>query len=253
MTKTLPKIKNPIFELELPSTGEKIKYRTFTVKEEKILLIAQETKDVEQAILSIKQVVNNCLIDKKIEDLSMFDLEYILITLRSKSVDNAVAFSIKDPETEEKIEAGTKREIEEKIEADKTLQKFRHWYEEKIFFRTILDNAQREMARTHLPTSRLYIGQDSVGDPFHRLLINEFGKTREAVLQITGQKELLDNRKVIKDSIHFRNHFTYPLNVIQADLLKRWSQAPSEQEKKMLRDLIFLSINSVAAAMQSTG
>lgn len=104
MTKTLPKIKNPIFELELPSTGEKIKYRTFTVKEEKILLIAQETKDVEQAILSIKQVVNNCLIDKKIEDLSMFDLEYILITLRSKSVDNAVAFSIKDPETEEKID-----------------------------------------------------------------------------------------------------------------------------------------------------
>ncbi len=159
----------------------------------------------------------------------------------------------KKRETEEKIEAGTKREIEEKIEADKTLQKFRHWYEEKIFFRTILDNAQREMARTHLPTSRLYIGQDSVGDPFHRLLINEFGKTREAVLQITGQKELLDNRKVIKDSIHFRNHFTYPLNVIQADLLKRWSQAPSEQEKKMLRDLIFLSINSVAAAMQSTG
>jgi hypothetical protein len=104
MTKTLPKIKNPIFELELPSTNEKIKYRTFTVKEEKILLIAQETKDIDQAILSIKQVVNNCLIDKNIDDLSMFDLEYVLLILRSKSVDNAIEFSIKDPETEEKIE-----------------------------------------------------------------------------------------------------------------------------------------------------
>ena len=100
--KTLPKIQNPIFELELPSTGEKVKYRAFTVKEEKILLIAQESNDIDQSILSIKQVVNNCLIDKSIDDLSMFDLEYVLLTLRSKSVDNAVMFAIKDPDTGEK-------------------------------------------------------------------------------------------------------------------------------------------------------
>jgi hypothetical protein len=104
MTRTLPKIKQPIFELTLPSSGEKINYRTFTVKEEKILLIAQETKDIDQAILSIKQVVNNCLIEKSVDDLSMFDLEYILLTLRSKSVDNAVSFAIKDPETKERVE-----------------------------------------------------------------------------------------------------------------------------------------------------
>lgn len=102
--KQLPKIKSPIFEMTLPSTGEKIKYRSFTVKEEKILLIAQETKDIDQAILSIKQVVNNCLIDKSVDDLSMFDLEYVLLTLRSKSVDNAVSFTIKDPDTDERIE-----------------------------------------------------------------------------------------------------------------------------------------------------
>ena len=102
--KPLPKIQNPIFELELPSSGERIKYRTFTVKEEKILLIAQETNDIDQSILSIKQVVNNCLIDQNIDDLSMFDLEYVLLTLRSKSVDNAVMFAIKDPDTNERIE-----------------------------------------------------------------------------------------------------------------------------------------------------
>jgi len=60
---SLPKIDLPIFELELPSTGKKVKYRPFTVKEEKILLVAQESKEPEQTILSVKQIVNNCLID----------------------------------------------------------------------------------------------------------------------------------------------------------------------------------------------
>lgn len=102
--RSLPKIQKPLFCLELPSTGEKVNYRTFTVKEEKILLIAQETDDINQSILSIKQVVNNCLINKNVDDLSMFDLEYVLLTLRSKSVDNSVMFSIKDPDTGERVD-----------------------------------------------------------------------------------------------------------------------------------------------------
>ena len=104
MSKLLPKIQNPIFELELPSTGEKIRYRTFTVREEKILLLAQESKDINQSILAMKQVVNNCLIELDAETLPTFDLEYILLTLRSKSVDNNVKFSITDNETEERID-----------------------------------------------------------------------------------------------------------------------------------------------------
>lgn len=99
----LPKIDMPIFEMELPSTGEKIKYRPFTVKEEKILLVAQESKEAGQEVLASKQVVNNCLIDKDISELAMFDLEYIMLVLRTKSVDNNVKFSIKDPDTEEVV------------------------------------------------------------------------------------------------------------------------------------------------------
>lgn len=99
----LPKIDLPIFELTLPSTGEKVKYRPFTVKEEKILLVAQESKDPEQQILASRQVVNNCLINKEASKLAMFDLEYILLSLRSKSVDNNVKFSIVDPDTKETI------------------------------------------------------------------------------------------------------------------------------------------------------
>lgn len=100
----LPKIDMPIFEMSLPSSKKIVKYRPFTVKEEKILLIAQESKDLKTAIDAVKQVVNNCLIDHDIEDFAMFDLEYILLLLRSKSVDNNVKFAIKDPDTEESVE-----------------------------------------------------------------------------------------------------------------------------------------------------
>lgn len=101
---SLPKIDLPISELELPSTGEKIKYRPFTVKEEKILLVAQESNDPEQEIIASKQIVNNCLIDKDVGTLAMFDLEYVLLMLRAKSVDNNIEFGIKDPDTEETVQ-----------------------------------------------------------------------------------------------------------------------------------------------------
>ena len=100
----LPKIDLPIFETVLPSNKEKIKYRAYTVREEKILLVAQESKDPSQEVMAMKQVVNNCLIDKDVTELSMFDLEYVHLVLRSKSVDNNVNFSITDPDTEEKVE-----------------------------------------------------------------------------------------------------------------------------------------------------
>lgn len=101
---TLPKISMPIFELELPSNGKKVKYRPFTVKEEKILLIAQETKEPKQIITAIKQIVNNCMIDYALEDLSLFDLEYLLLSIRSRSVDNTIEFEIEDPDTKEPVQ-----------------------------------------------------------------------------------------------------------------------------------------------------
>lgn len=101
---SLPKISLPLFELKIPSSGEKIKYRPFTVKEEKILLIAQESKEIDQIILSIKQIINNCVENIDVEKLAMFDLEYILINIRAKSVNNMLTFAILDPDTEERVE-----------------------------------------------------------------------------------------------------------------------------------------------------
>lgn len=100
----LPKIDLPIFELTLPSSGQTVKYRPFTVKEEKILLVAQESDDQAQELLAAKQVVNNCMVDLDISKIAMFDLEYIILALRSKSVNNEITFGVKDPDTLETVE-----------------------------------------------------------------------------------------------------------------------------------------------------
>lgn len=100
----LPKIDLPIFETTIPSTNKKIKYRQFTVKEEKILLTAKESNDIDQLILAIKQILTNCIVDKiNVDSLAMFDLEYLMLQIRAKSVNDVIDFEIIDPDTQEKV------------------------------------------------------------------------------------------------------------------------------------------------------
>ncbi|MGD8427346.1 MAG: phosphoenolpyruvate carboxylase [Balneolaceae bacterium] len=142
--------------------------------------------------------------------------------------------------------------IQEALEGDSDiLNEFRDWYKENIFFKTILDNAQREMARTHIQTSMIY--EDIDGGKFHNRIITDFHKAEEAIKKITGQKRILENSPVIEKSIKFRNPFTYPLNMMQAELLDRWKSDRNKENEDSLRDALFLSINGIAAAMQSTG
>ena len=84
----LPKIATPTYELELPSTGETIQYRPFLVKEEKVLVIALESEDTKQITTSIKSVIKNCVLTKgiKVEALPTFDIEYLFLNIRGKSV-----------------------------------------------------------------------------------------------------------------------------------------------------------------------
>ena len=97
----LPKLSHPTFELEIPSTKQKIRYRPFLVKEEKILLIAQSSEDPKEIIYAVKQVLQNCSLDQiDIDDLTTFDIEYFFIKLRSKSVNNIVNLRYKDLEDE---------------------------------------------------------------------------------------------------------------------------------------------------------
>ena len=84
----LPKIATPSYELELPSTGETIQYRPFLVKEEKLLVIALESEDTKQITTAIKTVIKNCILTKniKVESLPTFDIEYLFLNIRGKSV-----------------------------------------------------------------------------------------------------------------------------------------------------------------------
>lgn len=99
----LPKLDLPLFKLVLPSTGKEILYRPFTVKEEKILLIAQESKDIDQIVLAIKQIISNCVVNIDVERLATFDFEYILLHIRGKSVNNLIDLKVRDPDTQESI------------------------------------------------------------------------------------------------------------------------------------------------------
>ena len=83
----LPKINTPTYELEVPSTNEKIKYRPFLVKEEKILLIAMESNENNQILQAVKDIVLECTFNKlDLGDMPMFDVEYIFLQIRGKSV-----------------------------------------------------------------------------------------------------------------------------------------------------------------------
>jgi hypothetical protein len=87
----LPKIDVPIYDLKLISNDKKIRFRPFTVKEEKLFLMAIETNDSDSSVNTIKQVLNNCMVDDiNIESLPIFDLEYLFINLRAKSIGEEV-------------------------------------------------------------------------------------------------------------------------------------------------------------------
>ncbi len=95
----LPKLVAPTYELELPSTSQKIKYRPFLVKEEKILLLAMESEDEKQMINAVQTILKNCIQTKlKVEDLSIFDIEYLFLNIRAKSVGEEIELNITCPD-----------------------------------------------------------------------------------------------------------------------------------------------------------
>ena len=95
----LPKLNTPTYELEVPSTDEKIKYRPFLVKEEKILLMAMESKDNAQIINAVKDIVSSCTFGKlNVATMPMFDMEYIFLNIRAKSVGEVSKLKILCPD-----------------------------------------------------------------------------------------------------------------------------------------------------------
>ena len=96
----LPKITAPTYELVLPSSNRKVRYRPFLVKEEKLLIIAMESEDTKQITEAVKNVLKNCILTRgiKVEKLATFDIEYLFLNIRGKSVGEDVEVMITCPD-----------------------------------------------------------------------------------------------------------------------------------------------------------
>ncbi|HUG38865.1 MAG TPA: phosphoenolpyruvate carboxylase [Longimicrobiales bacterium] len=132
-------------------------------------------------------------------------------------------------------------------EEDRLAALYREW----PFFRAVVDNARREMARARLEIARRYDAAAPARGFFDRIAA-DFDRARDAILALTGDSALLENSPVIQKSIALRNPYTDVLNLVQLELLRRY-RAADERDRDTLRELLFLSINGIAAAMQSTG
>jgi len=119
----LPRIDVPIYEMVVPSTDEKIKYRPFLIKEEKILLIAMESGENEDIIQAVKQIVSECTFNKlKLGDMPMFDVEYMFLRIRAKSVGEVSKLKVlcqDDKETYATVEVDL-TEIQVQVDDDHT-------------------------------------------------------------------------------------------------------------------------------------
>ena len=124
----LPKLNTPTYELEIPSSDEKISFRPFLVKEEKILLLAMESGKQDDIIRAVKDIVNECTFNKiDISTLPMFDVEYIFLNIRSKSVGEVSKLKIlcpdSGPEDKDKVYADVEVNLEDvkvQVEDDHT-------------------------------------------------------------------------------------------------------------------------------------
>lgn len=145
---------------------------------------------------------------------------------------------------------GTGIALEKAVQDEKKLKMLKKLYKEWAFFQTVVDNAQLEMRRVHLIAAKYYDGLSK--GSYHKTIVKDFEKATAALLAITGQKDILDNAPVLQKSIELRNPYTDVLNLLQVELLKRWHSARPAQKEK-LGQALFLSINGVSAAMQSTG
>ena len=95
----LPKLAIPEYELTLPITGQKVNYRPFLVKEEKLLYLAMESQDEKQMVKAVKTIIKNCTnLKQKIESLATFEIEYIFLRIRSKAVAEVSEFKVTCPD-----------------------------------------------------------------------------------------------------------------------------------------------------------
>lgn len=138
------------------------------------------------------------------------------------------------------------------------LGELQQMYQQWTFFQNAIDNAQVSLGKTDLGIARLYAGlveDERVRDLIFGQIEAEFQRSRDMILQVTGQAEILDHDPVLQRSIRLRNPYVDPLNFVQVNLLRQLRALPAseEAEAESLLRTIFLTINGVAAGLKNTG
>ena len=140
----LPKINTPTYDLTLPSTGKKIKYRPFLVREEKILIMALETEDMAQITNAVVEILNECILTKgvSVSKLATFDIEYLFLNVRAKSVGETVEVNITCPD-DGKTSVQTEINIDsirvQKVRGHKNIIKLDNQYSMKLKYPSITE------------------------------------------------------------------------------------------------------------------
>ncbi|RYG48908.1 phosphoenolpyruvate carboxylase [bacterium] len=140
-------------------------------------------------------------------------------------------------------------------ESEANLETLREMHREWPFFRTVLSNAQLELARAHLDTARTYAARVKPPE-LNRIqteIEEEHARSVSMLLQVTGQRDLMEHARIVGNTIRFRNPAVSPLSRIQVRLMDAWDHLPENEQTGVWREAMLQSIAGLAAAMQSTG
>jgi phosphoenolpyruvate carboxylase len=136
------------------------------------------------------------------------------------------------------------------------LAELQRMYRDWPFFQTVVDNAQLELMRAHIPTSRLYAARvkpEKVAERIQNHIEEEFERTCAGILAITEQEELMTRARMVRNTIEFRNPMVTPLSEAQVWLMDKWETLNEEERGGVWREAMLQTIAGIAAAMQSTG
>lgn len=140
---------------------------------------------------------------------------------------------------------------------DTGLSLLQEMYEQWPFFQALIDNLQMALAKADLVIAREYttlVGDKKAGERIFGLIEQEYLLSRDQILAITQQKELLDHVPIIQESIRLRNPYVDPLSFIQVDLLRKWRKQDEEESMKLSQlEQVLLTINGIAAGLRNTG
>ncbi|MDR7606385.1 MAG: phosphoenolpyruvate carboxylase, partial [Armatimonadota bacterium] len=133
------------------------------------------------------------------------------------------------------------------------LTELRAMYAGWPFFRSVVDNAQISLGTADLEVTRLYaqlVEEESVRERIYRRIRDEYERTVRMVLEVTGQRELLDNSPVLQRSVRLRNPYVDPMSYLQVRLLRERRARPDDP---MVAELVQRTVNGIAAGLQTTG